>query len=87
LELKPGWASSEFRLDDIFGEDSAAKKKQLDAMLQAADANADDGDVSLMVGVYYHFDGKPDRAAPFLRRAAELNGNDAAMRNFLEGEE
>jgi tetratricopeptide (TPR) repeat protein len=87
LELKPDWANSDFRLDDLFGDDAVAKKKQLDALLRAADSNAGDGDAWLLAGLYYYFDGKPDRAAPFLRRAAEINGNDAAMKNFLAGKE
>jgi hypothetical protein len=39
------------------------------------------------VWLCYHFDGKPERAAAFLRRAAEVGGNAAAMKNFLAGQQ
>jgi tetratricopeptide (TPR) repeat protein len=84
LEIKPDWASSAFRLDDLFGDDTVAKKNLLDAMLKVAEAEPANADVALLVGLYYHFDGKPEQASPFLRRAAETFGNDAAMKNFLD---
>jgi tetratricopeptide (TPR) repeat protein len=87
LETKPDWANSDFRTDDLFGGDTVAKKNQLDAMLKVAEAEPANGDVALLVGLYYYFDGQPDRATPFLRRAAEIGGNDAAMKNFLSGKE
>jgi tetratricopeptide (TPR) repeat protein len=87
LEIKPDWASSAFRLDDLFGDDTVAKKNLLDAMLKVAEAEPANADVSLLVGLCYHFDGKPEQASPFLRRAAEVGGNEAAMRNFLDAQQ
>jgi tetratricopeptide (TPR) repeat protein len=86
LEIKPDWASSGFRLDDLFGDDTVAKKNLLDAMLKVAEAEPANADVSLLVGLCYHFDGKPEQAAPFLRQAAEVGGNGAALKNFLDGQ-
>gem|GEM_PF-2423117 len=87
LEIRPDWASSGFRLDELFGDDTVAKKNLLDALLRVAEADPANADVSLLVGLCYHFDGKPERAAAFLRRAAEVGGNDAAMKNFLAGQQ
>jgi tetratricopeptide (TPR) repeat protein len=83
LEEKPDWADDNFRLDEIYGDNSADKKAQIDAMIKAAEADSTNGDLALVVGIHLYCDGKQDQAAPFFRRAAQIEGSDAAVKPFL----
>jgi len=85
LELDPAWASSDFRTDELYGSNQAAKTAQLDALAQATTDNPNDADLLFLVGVFLHFDGQADRAAPFFQRAAQLGvGSNAHLRGFME---
>jgi tetratricopeptide (TPR) repeat protein len=84
LELNPDWASSGFHSKELYGGNQLAKKAHFDALAKAAKENPHDADLLFLLGVHLHFDGKPDRAAVFFRRAAQLaGGNDAHLRGFL----
>ena len=83
LEEKPDWADSNFRLDDVYGDNAADKKAQVDGMVKAAEAEPTNGDLSLVVGIHLYCDGKIDQAASFFRRAAQIQGNDANIKGFL----
>ena len=85
LELDPAWARSDFRNDELYGDNEPAKRAHLDALAQAAEENANDADLQFLLGVFLYFDGRPDSAAPFFQRAARLSvEGDAALRGFLE---
>jgi hypothetical protein len=84
LELHPDWARSDFRNDELYGDNQAAKQVHLDALTQAADENPNDADLLFLVGVFLHFDGQRDRALPFFQRAAGIAGaGDDHVRGFL----
>jgi tetratricopeptide (TPR) repeat protein len=74
LTLDPDWADSEFRLDDLYGVNKAAKGEHLDALRKAVAAHPHDADLLFLMGVYLYFDGQTNAAAPLLRRAANVLG-------------
>jgi len=81
LAIDPGWPGADFRNDELYGPDQAAKAAHMDALAKAAIEQPHEADLLFLLGVYIHFDGQPDRAAAFFRRAAELAGNDDAHIN------
>jgi len=84
LKFKPNWADSDFRLNELYGGNALTKSAHLDALAEAAKENPNDTDLLFLLGVLFHFDGKPDRAAPLLQRAKQLlGGDDAHLRGFL----
>ena len=87
LELKPEWPKSNFRISELYGGDDQAKTDHIEALAKAAEAQPNNGDLMFLVGVHLYFDGRPDRAAPFFKRAAEVSAGDKSyLRPFL-GEE
>jgi len=82
LEINPDWATSDFHLNDLYGTEDEEKKTKIDAMEAAAASQANDPDVAFVVGVHLYFDGQPDKAAPFFRKAAQISGNDADVKGF-----
>ena len=83
LEEKPDWASTNFRLDEIYRDSAADKKDHIDEMVKASEAAPTNGDVAFIVGVHLYCDGKADQAAAYFRRAAQISGNDAEVKSFL----
>jgi len=84
LELDPEWPNSDFRNDELYGGNQAAKTAQLDALAKAATDKPNDADLLFLVGVFLHFDGQAARAAPFFERAARLGGgSNAHLRGFM----
>jgi tetratricopeptide (TPR) repeat protein len=83
LEEKPDWVDGNFRLDELYGDDTAGKKSRLDEMVKAAEADPTNGDLAFVVGVHLYCDGKPDQAEPFFRRTAQIRGSDADVKAFL----
>jgi len=83
LDEKPGWADSNFRLDDIYGDNAADKKKIVDNMVKAAEGEPTNGDLALLVGIHLYCDGKSDQAAPLFHRAAQIQGSDGSIKPFL----
>jgi len=84
LEEKPDWADSNFRLDDVYGNNRVEQAACLDRMVKAAEAEPTNGDLALVVGIHLYCEGKVDQAAPFFRRAAQIQGNDSNVRPFLD---
>jgi tetratricopeptide (TPR) repeat protein len=78
LSLDPDWPRSQFRLDDVYGDNRVVKAAHREALAQAATAQPDDSDLLFLLGVILYFDGQPDRARPFFQRAHELNVADRA---------
>lgn len=76
LALDPGLARSEFRLDQVYGENQLAKNAHLEALADAAAEQPDDGDLMFLVGVLLYFDDQPERSRIFFLRARDLSGGD-----------
>lgn len=86
LALDPGWATSGFSNHELYGPDRRARTTHLDAMTEAADGQPHDADLMFLLGVFLHFDGQPERAADFFRRAGQLvGGDDSHVRAFVPG--
>ena len=68
----PNYLDSSFRLGDLYGADESAKQQHQERLAQAALDADQDADLMFLVGLSLHFDGTPDRAEPFFRRAAQL---------------
>ncbi len=84
LEEKPDWASTNFRLSELYRDDSATdKRERIDDMVKAAEAAPTNGDLAFVVGVHLYCDSQPEKAATFFRRAAQISGNDAEVKPFL----
>jgi len=84
LKFKANWAESDFRLNELYGGNVLTKSAHLDTLAEAAKKNPNDTDLLFLLGVLFHFDGKPDRAAPLLQRAKQLlAGDDAHLNGFL----
>jgi hypothetical protein len=78
LALDPSWPSSEFRLDDLYGEAGLAKQAHQDALATAALHDPENADLMFVLGVFLHFDGQAERAQKFFAKARELDGARAA---------
>lgn len=76
LDADPAFLYSDFRLQDLYG-DETAPTRHVEALAAAALAKADDPDLLFLIGTFLHFEGKSSRAAKFLQRAADLAGDDA----------
>lgn len=83
LDLDPAWAGSDFRNDELYGPNQAAKKAHIDTLAKAATEGPENPDLLFLLGVFLHFDGQPDRAAAFLQRADQL-GAGAYVKTFLQ---
>lgn len=83
LEEKPSWVDNNFHLSELYGDDAAEKKSLLEKMVKAAEEEPTNGDLAYVVGVHLYCDGKPDQAAPFFRRTAQIRGTDAEVKPFL----
>ena len=53
-------------------------------MTKAIERQPHDADLMFLLGVYFHFEGDPERAGIFFRRAGELvGGDDAHLEAFM----
>jgi tetratricopeptide (TPR) repeat protein len=87
LQLDPTWPTRGFALDDIYADGRAAKTGHLEALARTALADKDNGNVLYLLGVMLYLDGHPERAQKFLKRAADLLGNDEATKPFAGADE
>jgi tetratricopeptide (TPR) repeat protein len=78
LELDPDWPRSDFRSDELYGNNRLAKSAHLDALAQAATDDPNNADLMFLVGLRLFFDGQRDRAPLFFQRAAAMGGGDQA---------
>lgn len=65
LRIEPDYASSGFRLRQLYGGDIVAKNEHLDALAEAASADPGNADLPLLAAIFLHYDGQAERAAPF----------------------
>ncbi len=84
LDLDPGWPGGEFQVDELYGSSQLEKTAHLGDLAQAAADQPNDADLLFLLGVLFHFDGEPERAAPLFQRAAQLSGNPAHLEAFVE---
>jgi tetratricopeptide (TPR) repeat protein len=74
LAIDPAWAKSGFTLAELYGDRADEKDAHREALAQAIEAAPHDADLVFLLGVHLYFDGRADRAAPFLERAQQLLG-------------
>jgi len=84
LTLKPDWAKSSFRLDELYGDNRLAKATHLERLAAEATAHPQNADLMLLLGLGLHFDGQAERARPFFEHAAELGADRQAVAGFLK---
>jgi len=85
LELDPAWPSSQFRLEELYGSNEQEKTAHLGDVARAAADEPNDADLLFLLGVLFHFDGEPGRAAPLFQRAARLSGGSPDhLRGFVD---
>jgi tetratricopeptide (TPR) repeat protein len=84
LALKPDWARSKFRLDDLYGPNRLAKANQLEQLAAAAGNEPDNPELLFLLGVELYFDGQPERARKFFVRAGELGEGRAHLEGFFK---
>ncbi len=65
-------------LDDLYGDTAVAKTAHYDSLARAALAEPDRSDLLLVLGMMLHFDGQPERAAPFFAAVSDLDSAAAA---------
>lgn len=83
LAFQPRWAGSDFRLDQLYGDNRLAKTNHLERLADAAANDADNADLLFLVGIELHFDGQAARARPFFERAADLGQDAGLLKDFL----
>lgn len=85
LELDPRWPQGDFHLQELFGDDEAAKDAFLEDFEERAERTPHDPNLQLMVGVCLFCDGRKEQAQKVFQRASRLVGrDDGAIRAFGE---
>lgn len=84
LTLKPDWAKSTFRLDELYGDNRLAKTTHLERLAAEATAHPQNADLMFLLGLGLYFDGQAERARPFFERAAELGADRQMMAGFFK---
>jgi tetratricopeptide (TPR) repeat protein len=86
LEVQPDWPGSDFRLDTLYANDQLPKKDDLNTLARAAEAEPQNAELMLLLGVFLHFDGQAERAAAFFQQAVKLGEGEAAKSFLGKGE-
>jgi tetratricopeptide (TPR) repeat protein len=84
LKLKPDWAESKFRLDDLYGANRLAKTNQLDQLAEAAGNEPHNAKLMFLLGIELFFDGQGQRARKFFVRAGDLGEDKSHLAGFFE---
>jgi tetratricopeptide (TPR) repeat protein len=86
LEIDPDWPTSDFQLDQLFGENKFRKAALFRTMERALAAHPHDPDLLIVLGVWHYFDSQKDAAADEFHRAAALlaAGTDDPFAGFLK---
>lgn len=63
-----------FHLDDIYSDARVSKSAHVESVAQAALDNPSDPNLLIVLGMFLHYDGQPERAARFFARANSLVG-------------
>ncbi len=82
----PDWNAANVQLNQLYGENHAAKESHFEALAMALQANAHDANLLFLLGMELTLDGQAERAVPFFARSAQLGGNDDRLLDgFLPG--
>ncbi|HVA47725.1 MAG TPA: tetratricopeptide repeat protein [Pirellulales bacterium] len=84
MALDPDWPTSRFRVDQIYGENRAAKQMHLEQLATAAEKHPENADLIFLLAVELFFDEQPSRAKTFFKRAGQLGTEDHLVRAFLD---
>lgn len=85
LNTDPRWPLLGIRLEQVFGDNKAAKTACWETLAQAAGNRPQDADLMFLVGVQLWLDGQVERAGPFFERAKFLELGDAShLAPFLD---
>ena len=84
LSLKPDWAKSTFRLDDLYGDNQLAKVAHLEHLATEATEHPQNPDLMFLLGIGLYIDGQAERARAFFERAAELGIDRQSVAGFLK---
>ncbi len=74
LQLDPDWPDSDFRLDEIYGDNKPLKQLHLDALKNAVAAQPHDAEALFLLGVFLYFDGQSAASTRFFHRAENVLG-------------
>jgi tetratricopeptide (TPR) repeat protein len=84
LAIKPDWAKTDFKLDQLYNHNRAAKETHFERLATAANDKPDNAELLYLLGVELFFDGQPARAHAFLKRASDLGLAQNLARPFLD---
>ncbi len=76
LQVRADWTESEPFLQQLYAGHEVAKTAHLEALAKAIDANEQDGDLMLVLGMELYFDGQRERSVPFFQRCEQLGANE-----------
>jgi Tfp pilus assembly protein PilF len=80
LEIQPNWSSADLDLAKIYGDaNQLALTSHREALAQAIEANSQDGDQLMVMGIVLFFDGEAERSLPFFQKAAQLGANEERL--------
>lgn len=72
LELDPQWPRANPAVTELYGINMSVKAIHLEALAQAVEKDAANGDLLFLLGLWLTCDGQPDRAALFFGEAERL---------------
>ncbi len=83
LQLKPTWALTQYRLDDIYGDAKDTKQEHLDALLREVDRQPLNADLEFLVAWQMYFGGQRAESRAHFDRAATLADEPSHLEGFL----
>lgn len=84
MALNPDWPETSFRLNQLYGDNRAAKQTHLEQLATAAGQPPENAELMFLLGVELFFDDRPAQAKTFLKRAAELGLKKQLVQGFLD---
>lgn len=72
-----------FQLETLYGNAHIAKRSHIESAAAAALEDPTRSDLLLVVGLFLHYDGQPERAAKFFTRSLDLGENPAVLAAYL----
>jgi tetratricopeptide (TPR) repeat protein len=85
LALDPEIVRADYTLDSLYDDAKIAKHSHLDTLAATALSRVDDADLLMVLGIFLHFDGQPDRARKFFERSAKVSPpEDKTVQPFLD---
>ena len=84
LSLKPDWPQSNFRSDELYGDNRLAKVAHLEQLAAEATEHPRNADLMFLLGVRLYFDDQGERSRLFFQRAGQLGADREAIAGFLK---